>query len=66
MIGKSRVNDYPASIKRADLPLKKVNFDIITSSVSSIKGLTAVFADDCSKYLWEYGLKTKDEMTNVA
>ena len=38
MIGKSQLNDYPESIMRADLPLKKVTFDIFSSSVTSIEG----------------------------
>ncbi len=67
MIGKSQLNDYPASIKRADLPLKKVTIDIFSSSVNSIEGYNygAVFTDDCSEYRWEYGLKTKDELIDV-
>jgi hypothetical protein len=68
MIGKSQLNDYPASIERADLPLKKVNFDIFSSSVTSIEGYNyaAVLTDDCSEFRWEYGLKTKDEMIDIA
>jgi hypothetical protein len=68
MIGKSQLNDYPASIERADLPLKKVNFDVFTSSVTSIEGhnYAAVLTDDCSEYRWEYGMKTKDEMIDVS
>ena len=52
MIGKSQVNDYPESIMRADLPLKKVTFDIFSSSVTSIEGYdyAAVITDDCTEY----------------
>ena len=38
MIGKSQLNDKPESIKRAEKPLAKVNFDLISSSVTSIEG----------------------------
>ncbi len=67
MIGKSQLNDYPASIERADLPLKKLIFDIFSSSVISIEGYhyATVLTDDCSKYRWEYGLKNKDEMIDI-
>jgi hypothetical protein len=57
MIGKSQLNDYSEQIPRADLPLKKVTFDLITSKIPSIEGYNygAVSTDDCS----EYGLKTR-------
>jgi hypothetical protein len=45
--------------------LKKITFDIFSSSVTSIKRYN-YGADDCSEYRWEYGLKTKDEMMDVA
>ncbi len=38
MIGKSQLNDYPDSTTRADLPLKKVDFDLISSKIISIEG----------------------------
>ncbi len=40
MIGKSQLNDKPESIKRTEKPLRiaKVNFDLISSSVTSIEG----------------------------
>ena len=68
MIGKSQLNNYPDSIPRADLPLKKVTFDLITSKITSIEGYNygAVLTNDCSEYRWEYGLKTKDDMIDVA
>ena len=52
MIGKSQLNDYPESIMRADLPLKKVTFDIFSSSVTSIEGYdyAAVITDDRTEY----------------
>ena len=67
MIGKAQLNDYPESIMRADLPLKKVTFDNFSSSVTSSEGSTyaAVITDDCTENLWIYGLKTKDEMIDV-
>ena len=67
MIGKSQLNDKPESIKRAEKPLAKVNFDLISSSVTSIEGYNycAGFTDDCSEYRWAYGLKTKDELIDV-
>jgi hypothetical protein len=64
MIGKSQLNDYPASIKRADLPLKKVTLDIFSSSIEGYN-YGAVFTDDRSEYRWEYDLKTKDELIDV-
>jgi hypothetical protein len=59
MIGKSQHNDKPESIKRAEKPLAKVKFDLISSSVTSIEGYNycAVFTDDCSEYRWAYGNK---------
>jgi hypothetical protein len=38
MMGKSELNDKPESIKPAEKPLAKVNFDLISSSVTSIEG----------------------------
>ena len=37
MIGKSQLNDYPDSTTRADLPLKKVYFDLISSRLFQLK-----------------------------
>jgi hypothetical protein len=64
MIGKSQLNDKPESIKWAENPLAKLNFDLISSSFTSIEGYNycAVLTDDCSEYRWAYGLKTKDEL----
>ncbi len=64
MIGKSQLNDKPESIKQAEKPLARVNFDLISSSVTSIEGYNycAVLTDDCSEYRWAYELKTKDEL----
>jgi hypothetical protein len=57
MIGKSKLNDKPESIKLAEKPLAKVNFDLISSSVTSIEGYNycAVLTDDCSEYRLAYG-----------
>ncbi len=68
MIGKSKKENVPGPIKRAETPLQRVNFDIVSSSVTSIEGYDHApdFSDDCSKLLWVYGLKTKDEMLNTA
>ena len=39
MINKSQLNDYPGcSTTRADLPLKKVYFDLISPKIISIEG----------------------------
>ncbi len=67
MIGKSQLNDKPESIKRAEKPLAKVNFDLISSSVTSIEeyNYCAVLTDDCSEYRWAYGLKTKDQIIDA-
>ncbi len=67
MIGKSQLNDKAESIKRAEKPLAKVNFDLISSSVTSIEGYNyfAVLTDDCSEYRWAYALKTKDELIDA-
>ena len=68
MIGKSQMNDYPKSIMRADLPLKRVTFDIFSSSVTSIEGYdyAAVITDDLYGISMDISLKTKDEMIDVA
>ncbi len=68
MIGKSQLNDYPETIMRANLPLKKATFDIFSPSVTSIEGYdyAAVITDECTEYRWTYGLKTKDEMIDKA
>ncbi len=42
MFGKSQLNDKPDSIKRAEKLLAKVNFDLISSSVTSIEGYISV------------------------
>ena len=68
MLGKSQLNDYPESILRADLPLKKVTFDIYSSSVTSIEGYdyAAVITDDLYGISMDISQKTKDEMIDVA
>jgi hypothetical protein len=38
MIGKSQLNDKTESIKRAEKLLNKVDFDLISSSETSIEG----------------------------
>jgi hypothetical protein len=67
IIGKSQLNDKPESIKRAEKPLAKVNFKLISSSVTSIEGYNycAVLTDDCSECRWAYGLKTKEELLDA-
>jgi hypothetical protein len=47
--------------------LKKVNFDLISLSVTWIEGYNfcAVFTDDCTEHRWTYGLKNKDEHIDV-
>jgi hypothetical protein len=52
MMGKSQLNDKPESIKRAEKPLAKVNFDLISTSVTSIEGYnySAMFTDDCNEH----------------
>jgi hypothetical protein len=41
-----------------------VNFDLISSSVTSVEGYNycAVFTDECTEHRWTYGFKTKDEL----
>ncbi len=67
MIEKSQLNDKLESIKRAEKPLAKVNLDLISSSVTSIKGYNycAVFTDDCTEHRWICGLKPKDGLIDV-
>jgi hypothetical protein len=52
---------------RSEKPLAKVNFDLISSSVTSREGYNycAVFTDDCTEHRWTYGLKTKDELIDA-
>ncbi len=63
MIGKSTRQDVPGPAKRADLPLGKVNFDLIISAITSAEGYNAaaLYVDDHTGLLWLYGLKSKDE-----
>jgi hypothetical protein len=67
MIGKSQLNDKPESIKRAKKSHANVNFDLISSSVTSIEeyNYCAVFTDDCTEHRWTYGSKTKDELIDA-
>jgi hypothetical protein len=48
--------------------LAKVNFDVIVSSITSIEGYNyaALFVDDCTGFQWLYGMKTRDEVVDVA
>ena len=52
MIGKSQLYDKPESIKLAEKPLAKVNFDLNLSSVTLIEGYNyrIVLTDDGSEY----------------
>ena len=49
-------------------PLGKVNFDLISSSITSVEGYNyaALFVDDHTGVRWLYGLKTKDEVKSAA
>jgi hypothetical protein len=44
----------------ATLLLAKINFGVIVSSITSIEGYNyaALFVDDCTGFLWLYGMKT--------
>jgi hypothetical protein len=49
--------------------LAKVYFDVIVSSITSIKGYNyaALFVDDCTGFQWLYGMKkTRDQVVDVA
>jgi hypothetical protein len=48
--------------------LGKVNFDLIVSTIPSIKGYFygALVLDDHTAYIWLYGLKTKVEALDTA
>ena len=50
------------------MPLGKVNFDVIVSSITSIEGYNyaALFANDNTGYRWLYCMKTLDEIVDVA
>ncbi len=67
MIGKSQLNDKPESIKLVEKPLAKVNFDLISPSVTLIEGYyyCSGLTVDCSEYRWAYGLKIKDELIDA-
>ena len=56
MIGKSTLKDYPALKVRADNPLKQINVDSFSSSVTFIEGYShaAVFVDCISGFRWIY------------
>ena len=68
MIGKSTRQDNPGDARRATRPLGKVNFDLISSSITSIEGYNyaALFVDDHTGFRWVYRLKKKDEIITVA
>ena len=67
-IGKSTLQDNPGPISRATQPLAKANFDVIVSSIVSIEGYNyaALIVDDCTGYRWLYGMKTRDQVVDVA
>jgi hypothetical protein len=67
MIGKSTLENYPARKVRASKPLKQINVDSFSSSVTSIEGYNhaAIFVDCNSGFRWIYGMKSKDEMLKV-
>ena len=67
MIGKSTLQDNPGDARRATRPLGKVNFDLISSSITSVEGYNyaALFVDDHTGFRWLYGLKTKDEVKSA-
>jgi hypothetical protein len=67
-IGNSTYQDNPGLISRATRPLAKVNCDFIVSSITSIEGYNyaALFVDDCTGFLWLYGMKTRDQVVDVA
>ncbi len=67
-IGKSTYQDNPGSISWATRPLAKVNFDFIVSSITSIEGYNyaSLFVYDCTGFQWLYGMKTQDQVVDVA
>ena len=67
-IGKSTLQDNPGPISRATQPLAKANFDVIVSSIVSIESYNyaALIVDDCTGFLSLYGMKTRDQVVDVA
>ncbi len=67
MIGKSTLENYPATKVRASKPLKQINVDSFSSSVTSIEGYNhaAIFVDSNSGFRWIYGMKSNYEMLKV-
>ncbi len=64
MMGMSHLNYKPGRKERSDKPLAKVYMDIFSSSVTLIEGhnYALIITDDCTRYRWLYGLKTKDDI----
>ena len=62
VIGKISKQYNPGSIPWVSMPLGKVNFNVIVSSITSIKGYNygSLFADNNEGYRWLYGIKTLD------
>jgi hypothetical protein len=67
-IGKNTYQDNPGPISWATLPLAKVNFDVIVSSITSIEGYNyaALFVNDCTGFQWLNGMKTRHQVVDVA
>ena len=67
MMGKSRQNNLPKAKERAKKPMNRINMDLVSSSVVSIKGYkyALVITDCCTGYRWLYGLKSKDEVLKM-
>ena len=67
MAGKIHLEDMPKLKERATKPLARVNFDLFSSSETSIEGYNhaAIFADCNSGFKWLYVMKTKDELHQV-
>jgi hypothetical protein len=64
---KSRLINLPKEKLRAEKPMKRVNMDLVSSSVLSIEGhkYALGITDCCTGYRWLYGLKTKDDTLKV-
>ncbi len=67
MIGKGTLENYPARKVRASKPLKQINVDSFSLSVTSIEGYNhaAIFVDCNSGFRWIYIMKSKDEMLKI-
>ena len=64
MIWKSTLEKYPGSKEPDPLPMALVHMDDYSSSVTLIEGYNhaLIITDSSSKYRWQYGMKTKDEV----